>query len=397
MRLSKRISRIEPSATLGISALQKKMKAEGIDVVGFGAGEPDFDTPAHIKEAAKQALEEGFTKYTPASGIKELKEAICRKFKSDNGLDYSPEEILVSCGAKHSLFNAILALCDERDEAILPSPYWLSYPEMLKASGAKAVILRTTRKNNLKITPAQLKKAITPRTKVLILNSPCNPTGMVYTRKELEAIAEIAVKRRIFCISDEIYEKIIYDEQEHVSIASLGPDIKRLSIVVNGVSKSYSMTGWRIGYAAGPVGVIKAMSNLQSHSTSNPASVSQKAALVAMCGPQEEIGRMVGEFRRRRDYAVERLNRIKGVSCLKPLGAFYLFVDVSEILKKRYQAKKLGSSFAVAEMLLSQARVAVVPGSEFGAEGYIRLSFATSMENIAKGLDRIEGFINKLE
>ncbi|MFH1339046.1 MAG: pyridoxal phosphate-dependent aminotransferase [Candidatus Omnitrophota bacterium] len=397
MRLSKRIAKIEPSATLSISAQAKKMKAEGIDVIGFGAGEPDFDTPGHIKEAAKQALDEGFTKYTPASGIKELKEAICQKFRRDNSLDYSPEEILVSCGAKHSLFNAVLALCDERDEAILPSPYWLSYPEMLKASGAKAVILRTTRGNSLKITPAQLKKAVTPKTKVLILNSPSNPTGMVYTRKELEEIAKIIVKHNIFCISDEIYEKIIYDEQEHVSIASFGPGIKKLSVVVNGVSKSYSMTGWRIGYAAGPAEVIKAMSNLQSHSTSNPASISQKAALSAICGAQEETKRMVEEFRRRRDYAVERLGRIKGVSCLKPHGAFYLFVDVSEILKKHYKAKKLGRTEAFAEILLSQARVAVVPGSVFGTEGYVRLSFATSMENIAKGIDRIEGFISKLD
>lgn len=392
MRLSKRISRIEPSATLSISAQAKKMKAEGLDVIGFGAGEPDFDTPRHIKEAAKQALDEGFTKYTPASGIKELKEAVCQKFRRDNNLDYSPEEILVSCGAKHSLFNAVLALCDERDEAILPSPYWLSYPEMLKASGANAVILRAAKENSLKITPAQLKKAISPKTKVLILNSPSNPTGMVYTRKELEGLAKIIVEHNIFCISDEIYEKIIYDEREHVSIASLGQDIKNLSIVVNGVSKSYSMTGWRIGYAAGPVEVIKAMSNLQSHSTSNPASISQKAALSAICGAQEETKRMVEEFRRRRDYAVERLSRIKGVSCLKPHGAFYLFVNISEILKKKYKEKNIENSFSLAEILLSQAQVAVVPGSVFGAEGYMRISFATSMENIAKGLDRIEDF-----
>jgi aspartate aminotransferase len=396
MRLSKRIAKIEPSATLSISAQAKRMKAEGIDVIGFGAGEPDFDTPEHIKEAAKQALDEGFTKYTPASGIKELKEAIRQKFKRDNNLEYSPEEILVSCGAKHSLFNAILALCDESDEVILPSPYWLSYPEMIKASGAKMITIATTKEDNFKIKPAQLNKAITPKTKLLILNSPSNPTGMVYTKAELEAIAKALIKKDVFCVSDEIYEKIIYDNQEHISIASLSPDIKKRTIVINGVSKSYAMTGWRIGYAAGPVEIIRAMSNLQSHSTSNPASISQKAALSAICGAQDEIGKMVEEFRRRRDYALNWLNRIKGASCLKPEGAFYLFVDISKILKKHYKGKRLGYSLSFAKILLSEAKVAVVPGSVFGAEGYIRLSFATSVENIAKGLDRIEKFVNKL-
>ena len=396
MRLSKRIAKIEPSATLSISAQAKRMKAEGIDVIGFGAGEPDFDTPEHIKEAAKQALDEGFTKYTPASGIKELKEAIRQKFKRDNNLEYSPEEILVSCGAKHSLFNAILALCDESDEVILPSPYWLSYPEMIKASGAKIITIATTKEDNFKIKPAQLNKAITSKTKLLILNSPSNPTGMVYTKAELEAIAKALIKKDVFCVSDEIYEKIIYDNQEHISIASLNPDIKKRTIVINGVSKSYAMTGWRIGYAAGPAEIIRAMSNLQSHSTSNPASISQKAALAAITGPQEEICRMVEEFRRRRDYVLNWLNRIEGASCLKPQGAFYLFVDISKILKKHYRGKRLGYSFSFAKILLSEAKVAVVPGSVFGAEGYIRLSFATSVENIAKGLDRIEEFVNKL-
>jgi len=396
MSVSKRLSLVGSSPTLAITAKAKKMKQEGIDIIGFGAGEPDFDTPLHIKEAAKKALDEGFTKYTPASGIKELKEAICRKFKEDNNLDFSPEEILISCGAKHSIFNAILALCDEGDEVILPSPYWVSYPEMIKVAGAKAVILQTTPKENFKITPQKLEEAITEKTKLLILNTPSNPTGMVYTKDELLSISNILVKRGIWCISDEIYEKIIYDGKEHISIASLGPEIKKLTIVINGVSKSYSMTGWRIGYAAGPKEVIKAMSNLQSHSTSNPASVSQRGALAALEGSQESLNYMVSEFCKRRDYIVKRLNSIENISCLKPAGAFYVFPDVSRIIGERFGEERIEDSFSLAEILLTRARVAVVPGSAFGAEGYLRLSYATSMENISEGLERIEEFIEKL-
>ncbi|MCD6231116.1 pyridoxal phosphate-dependent aminotransferase [Candidatus Aerophobetes bacterium] len=396
MSVSKRLSLVGSSPTLAITAKAKKMKQQGIDIIGFGAGEPDFDTPLHIKEAAKKALDEGFTKYTPASGIKELKEAICRKFKEDNNLDFSPEEILISCGAKHSIFNAILALCDEGDEVILPSPYWVSYPEMIKVAGAKAVILQTTPKENFKITPQKLEEAITEKTKLLILNTPSNPTGMVYTKDELLSISNILVKRGIWCISDEIYEKIIYDGKEHISIASLGPEIKKLTIVINGVSKSYSMTGWRIGYAAGPKEVIKAMSNLQSHSTSNPASVSQRGALAALEGSQESLNYMVSEFCKRRDYIVKRLNSIENISCLKPAGAFYVFPDVSRIIGERFGEERIEDSFSLAEILLTRARVAVVPGSAFGAEGYLRLSYATSMENISEGLERIEEFIEKL-
>ena len=289
MSISKKVGLISPSVTLAITAKAKQMKAEGIDVIGLGAGEPDFDTPEHIKEAAKKAMDEGFTKYTPESGIKELKEAVCKKFKDDNSLDYSPEEIIVSCGAKHSIFNAVVALCEDGDEVILPSPYWVSYPEMIKVAEARSVILETTRGNDFKVTPRQLEDAITPKTKLLILNSPSNPTGMVYTKEELQSISDILIEKGIFCISDEIYEKIIYDDREHISIASLGEEIKRLTIVVNGVSKSYSMTGWRIGYAGGSKEIIKAMSNLQSHSTSNPTSISQKAALAALEGPQEPL------------------------------------------------------------------------------------------------------------
>lgn len=396
MSISKRVNLISSSPTLAITARAKQMKQEGIDVIGFGAGEPDFDTPAHIKEAAKKAIDSGFTKYTPASGMKELKEAICRKFENDNNLDYSPEEIIVSCGAKHSIFNAILTLCNEDDEVILPSPYWVSYPEMIKVAGAKPVILKATQENNFKITPQQLQETITPKTKLLILNSPSNPTGMVYTKNELSSISNTLTEKGIFCISDEIYEKIIYDGQTHISIASLTPEIKKLTIVVNGVSKSYSMTGWRIGYAAGPKEIIQAMSNLQSHSTSNPTSISQKAALAALEGPQEPLCNMVAEFVKRRDYIVERLNSIKEISCLKPRGAFYVFPEVSQIIGRIFKGEIIKDSVFLAEILLDEANVAVVPGSVFGADEYLRLSYATSMKNISKGLERIEGLINKL-
>ncbi len=396
MSLSKRIGSISPSVTLAITAKAKQMKADGIDVVGFGAGEPDFDTPEHIKDAAKKAIDEGFTKYTPASGIPELKKAICRKFKTDNNLDYSPDEVLVSCGAKHSIFNAILALCNEEDEVILPSPYWVSYPEMIKVAGAKAVALKTSHEDSFKISPQQLKEVITLKTKLLILNSPSNPTGMVYSKEDLVAISKVLVEKGIFCISDEIYEKIIYDSEEHISIASLNPEIKKLTIVVNGVSKSYSMTGWRIGYAAGPKEIIKAMSNLQSHSTSNPTSISQKASLAALEGTQEPLYNMVAEFARRRDYIVDRLNSIEGISCLKPQGAFYVFPDVSKIIGKAFKGQAIKDSSSLADILLEEVNVAVVPGGEFGAGEYIRLSYATSMENITKGLDRIKEFVAKI-
>ncbi len=395
MKLSKRIMKIGPSPTLGITARAKKMQAEGIDVVGFGAGEPDFDTPVNIKDAAKKAIDSGFTKYTPTSGTQELKAAICEKLKQDNSLDYSPDQILVSCGAKHSIFNTVMALCEEGDEVVIPSPFWVSYPEMVNLSGAKPVIIKTTQDSNLKITPDQLKKAITPKTKLFIMNSPSNPTGMVYSRKELESIAEILVENKVCCISDEIYEKIIYDG-EHASIASLSPEMKELTIVVNGLSKSYSMTGWRIGYAAGPKEVMGAMSNLQDHSTSNPTSISQKAAHEALRGPQDEMKRMVEAFRERRNYMVQRLNSIEGVECLLPEGAFYTFPNISAMIDKKYDGKLIKDSFSLTEILLAEAKVAVIPGAVFGDDNHIRLSYATSMENIKKGLDRIEEFAGKI-
>ena len=396
MTISKRVDQISPSVTLAITAKAKQMKAEGIDIIGFGAGEPDFDTPVHIKNAAKGAIDAGFTKYTPASGTAELKEAICEKFKNDNNLDYTPQEILVSCGAKHSIYNVIVALCSEGEEVIIPSPYWVSYPEMVKASGATPIILEATQDNDFKITPNQLKAAITDKTKLLILNSPSNPTGMLYTKDELQAISQILVEKSVFCISDEIYEEIIYDGQEHISIASLGSDIKELTIVINGVSKAYSMTGWRIGYAAGRKDIIKAMSNLQSHSTSNPTSIAQKAALAALDGTQEPVKVMVAEFKKRRDYIIERLNSINGISCLKTQGAFYVFPDVSGLFGKSFKGKEIKDSMSLTELLLNEAKIAVVPGIAFGSDKNLRLSYASSMDNIKEGLDRLEKFCSEI-
>ena len=394
--LSKRAISIGPSPTLGITAKAKKMQAEGIDVIGFGAGEPDFDTPKNIKKAAKKAIDAGFTKYTPTSGIPELKAAICDKLKRDNGLDYGPGEILVSCGAKHAIFNAALVLCDDGDEVILPSPYWVSYPEIVKLAGGKLVVVKTTQKNNFKITPEQLRRAITQKTKLFILNSPSNPTGMIYSKEELQAISEILVESGVYCISDEIYEKLIYDGKEHVSIASLGQGIKKLTIVVNGVSKTYSMTGWRIGYAAGPKEIIEAMSNIQDQSTSNPPSISQKAALEALRGSQESVKKMVEEFAERRNVMVKRLNSMKGIRCFTPDGAFYVFPDVSQLLGKKYGEKIIKDSFSLTELLLTEARVAVVPGAVFGDDRHMRISYAASREDIEKGMDRIEEFVKKI-
>ncbi|HCG77070.1 MAG: aspartate aminotransferase [bacterium (Candidatus Ratteibacteria) CG_4_10_14_3_um_filter_41_18] len=396
MSIAKRISLIETSLTLAISAQAKAMKGQGINVIDFGAGEPDFDTPAYIKEAAEKAIEEGFTKYTPVSGTRELKEAIAEKFKNDNHLNYSPEEILVSCGAKHSIYNAIVSLCDEGDEVILPSPYWLSYPEMIKIAGASPVIIETDQENGFKITPEQLKRAITPKTKLFILNSPSNPTGAVYGKEELLPIREILVKTGIYCISDEIYEKIIYNGQKHTSLASLGQEINKLTITVNGVSKSYAMTGWRIGYAGGAEEIIQAMDTLQSHSTSNPASISQKAALAALKGPQKETEKMVAEFARRRDFIMEKLDSIKQISCLKPRGAFYLFANISKLKGKSFRGKIITDSVSLAAILLAETRVAAVPGKAFGADNYLRFSYATSLDNIEEGLKRIKQFIEQI-
>ncbi len=384
--VSTNVSRIASSVTLDITARAKRMAREGIDVVSFGAGEPDFDTPPHIKKAAIDAINEGFTKYTPSSGTPELREAIVRKFKEDNGLDYKIQQVVVSCGAKHSLFNIFQAILNEGDEVIIPAPYWVSYPEMVKSQGARPVYVETSCKNNFKVTAELVKSKVTKKTKGLILNSPSNPTGCVYNAGELEEIASLAVKYNFYVISDEIYEKLVYDGKAHVSIASLGSDIRDRTFVVNGVSKSYAMTGWRIGYAAGPSNVMEAIANLQSHATSNPSSISQRAALEALSGSQSCVEEMRLEFEKRRDYMVERIGRMRRISCVKPEGAFYLFCDVSGL--KAAPAE-------IANRLLDKAGVAVVPGEAFGAPRSIRMSFAASVENIKKGLDRIECWINK--
>jgi len=397
MILSKRVSKISPSITLSISAKAKQMQAEGIDVIGFGAGEPDFDTPEPIKEAAISAIKAGFTKYTADSGIPELKKAISEKFKRDNHLEYEPAQILVSSGAKHSLFNAIFVLCDDLDEVIIPAPYWVSYEEQVKMAGATPVIAHTNEANDFKLTPELFQKTITSKTKAIILNSPCNPTGTVYERNELEALANICVQNGTYIIADEIYEYLVYDGVKHYSIASFSQKVKDLTITINGVSKAYSMTGWRIGYAAGPKEIIQAMANVQSHTTSNAVSISQKAALAALQGSQNCITQMVAEFDKRRQIMVAGLNKIKGFSCRTPKGAFYAFPNISGIYRLSFNGKPINNSFALTEFLLDEARVAVVPGDAFGAPNYIRLSYATSLENIEKGLERIHRAIDKLE
>jgi len=394
--LSSRAKSLKPSPTLAINAKAKAMQAQGIRVVSFGAGEPDFDTPGNIKRTAIKAIEDGFTKYTAVGGIDELKDAVIHKFKRDNGLLFKRSEILVSCGGKHSFYNLAQAIFDRGDEVIIPSPYWVSYPPMVALAEATPVIIETEEENGFKVTPENLKKAITSRTKALVLNSPSNPTGGAYTKGELEKIAEIALSQGFFVISDEIYEKIIYDGFEFTSIASLGEEIKKRTIIVHGVAKTYAMTGWRIGYTAGPEEIISAMSNIQSQSTSNPTSISQKASVEALIGPQEEVNKMVSAFAQRRNYIVDRLNEIPGVSCFKPIGAFYVFPSFSEYYGKTYQGKKINNSTELADYFLDVAKVAVVPGIEFGADPFERLSYATSMEDIREGVDRIEEALKKL-
>jgi aspartate aminotransferase len=394
--LSNRAKSLKPSPTLAINAKAKAMQAQGIRVVSFGAGEPDFDTPGNIKKSAIKAIEEGFTKYTPVGGIDELKDAITHKFKRDNGLIYKRSEILVSCGGKHSFYNLAQALFDRGDEVIIPTPYWVSYPPMVSLAEASPVIVETKEENDFKITPEDLGKAITSKTKALVLNSPSNPTGSAYTKKELEKIAEIAISHKFFIISDEIYEKIVYDDFKFTSIASLNEEIKKWTIIVHGVAKTYAMTGWRIGYTAGSEEIISAMNNIQSQSTSNPTSIAQKASVEALIGPQDEVNKMVAAFSQRRDYIVNRLNEIEEVSCYKPIGAFYVFPNFSHYYGKNYQGKKIGNSTDLADYFLGEAKVAVVPGVEFGADPFERLSYATSMENIREGIDRIEEALKKL-
>ena len=387
MDLASRVSELTPSLTLAIDSKAKAMRAEGIDVYSFGAGEPDFDTPEHIKKAAIDALNAGFTKYTPSSGTPELRAAISEKFKRDNGLDYKPSEIIVSNGAKQSCFNAIMAVCGEGDEVIIPAPYWLSYPDMVRLAGAEPVIVQTTQENDWKMTPEQFEEAMSPRTKMVIINSPGNPTGSVYTKEELRALVEVAADEEITILSDEIYESLTYDGAEHVSVASLTPEARDLTITVNGFSKAYAMTGWRLGYLGAPERIAKAIDSMQSHATSGPCSFAQKGALAALTGSQQCVADMREEFNIRREYMFERLSAIHNVTAVKPKGAFYMLANIS----------KLGmTSTNFSDRLLSKANVAVVPGIAFGDDRVVRLSYATGLDVIKPGLDRFEDFCKTL-
>ncbi|MDP2941295.1 MAG: pyridoxal phosphate-dependent aminotransferase [Candidatus Omnitrophota bacterium] len=386
-RIAERLKNINPSSTLAITSKAKALKAEGKDIVNFSAGEPDFDTPDFIKDAAIAAIKSGFTKYTPTTGTPELKKLISEKLKKDNGLDYSPEQIVVSCGAKHAIVNAILALINRHDEVLIPSPYWVSYPEMATLAEGDSRFIKTSLKNNFKVTPEELKKHINPKTKLFILNSPSNPTGCVYDKGELEKIAEICAAKKIFVLSDEIYEKLIYDGQKHISIASLNKDIYGFTLTVNGFSKSYSMTGWRIGYLAGPKDIVDSISNLQDHSTSCPSSISQKAAVAALGMPEEFSRGVCRQFEERRDYCVKRLKEMKKIGYCLPRGAFYIFCDIS----------KTGlSSGEFAARLLNEAYVSLIPGAGFGADNFVRISFATGLEQLQKGMDRLQSWLDKL-
>ena len=387
-KISKRAASLSPSLTLVIDSKAKAMKAAGEDVVGFGAGEPDFDTPQHIKDACAKALADGFTKYTPAAGIPELRQAIADKFQRENGLTYKPSQIIVSCGGKHSCYNVILATCEEGDEVIIPAPYWLSYPEMVKLAGAKPVIIETTDKTEFKVTPAQLRAAITPRTRLFVFNSPSNPTGSVYTPEETKALGDICVEKNVLIMSDEIYEHLLYDGAKVKSVASFSQAHYDHTIIVHGFAKAWSMTGWRLGFLAAPEPIARAIDAVQSHSTSNPTSFAQKGGVAALTGSQEHLPKWLAEFSKRREYAWKKLNSIPGITCVNAKGAFYLFPNISQTGLK---------SADFCARLLEQEKVAAVPGIAFGADDYLRISYATSMANIEKGLDRLDKFVRGLK
>lgn len=397
MNLSNKAKQINPSITLEITAKAKELKESGVNVVSFGAGEPDFNTPDNIIKAAIIAMEEGKTKYTPTSGILELREAICSKLKNDNGLLYNPNQIVVSTGAKQSLANAFLAILNKGDEVIIPVPYWVSYPELVKLADGVPVFVNTLKENDHKYTIDDLKQVVTNKTKAILINSPNNPTGSVYSREELLEIAEFAKEYNLIIISDEIYEKLIYDNKEIVSIASLSEDSYNRTIVINGLSKSYAMTGWRIGYSASSVEIAKLMSSIQSHVTSNINSISQYAAIEALTGPQDSIKSMIKEFEKRRNYMIDRINKIEGVSYIKPSGAFYIMVYVGDFYGKNIAGEVINSSLDFSKSILEEEKVAVIPGIAFGLDGYIRLSYATSMDIIKEGLDRLERYLKKLK
>jgi aspartate aminotransferase len=392
-QLCRTAEEVQASTTLAIDALYKKMKADGIDVIGFGAGEPDFDTPENIKNAAIEAIHNNVTKYTPAAGMEPLRKAICNRLKADCGLEYQPNQIMVSSGAKHNVYLALRALVNPGDEVILPAPFWVSYYELIKMVGGVPVIVTAEEENGFKITPGQLAAAITANTKALILNNPSNPTGMMYSKAELGDIGAICVTSDLYVIADEIYYGLVYDQLEFVSFASLSEDIKDRTILINGVSKSYAMTGWRIGYAATNEQIAKVMANYQSHSTSAPSSISQMAAIEALNGPQEGIQAMRAAFEERRNYLVQRMNQISGVSCINPEGAFYVMMNLDELLGKTIHGVTIRNSDDFASVFLKEGLVAVVPCTGFGSPNFVRWSYATSMENIKEGLDRLEKFL----
>lgn len=398
MELSKRAMSIKASTTMAISSKAAEMKAAGLPVVTFGAGEPDFNTPAHIRQAGIDAIENGQTRYTPAAGTPQLRQAVCDKLKRDNGLDYEPAQIVISNGAKHSLMNTFMAILNEGDEVIIPAPFWLSYSEMVRIAGGVPVIIYTKKENQFMMTKEELEEAYTEKTKAVVLTSPSNPTGQVMSKEDLQMVADFAVKNDILVVADEIYEKLIYDaEKQHISIASLGKEIYDRTIVINGVSKSYAMTGWRIGYTAAPLAISKLMASLQSHMASNPNSIAQAATVAALNGPQDCVAEMCVEFKKRRDYIYEREEAIPMLSALKPEGAFYLFADVSETYGKSYEGEVINSAADFASILLDKKYVAVVPCADFGMPDYIRLSYATSMEIIKEGMDRIEAMVKELK
>lgn len=398
MELSKRAMSIKASTTMAISSKAAELKAAGLDVVSFGAGEPDFNTPAHIGQAGIDAIHNGQTRYTPAAGLLELRKAVCDKLKKDNGLEYESAQVIISNGAKHSLINTFMAILNEGDEVIIPAPFWLSYSEMVRIAGGVPVIIHTKKENKFMMTKEELENAYTEKTKAVVLTSPSNPTGQVMGRADLEMIADFAINHDILVVSDEIYEKLIYDEgKQHISIASLSKEIYDRTIVINGVSKSYAMTGWRIGYAAAPLPIAKLMASLQSHMASNPNTIAQMATITALNGPQDCVAEMCVEFKKRRDYIFEREEAIPLLSALKPEGAFYLFVDVSGTYGKSYEGQEIKTAADFASILLDQKYVAVVPCADFGMPDYIRLSYATSMELIKKGMDRIEDMVKELK
>lgn len=396
-RISKLVSNISPSATFAVAAKARELKDKGVDVISFAAGEPDFNTPENVKKFAAKAMDDNFTKYTAVEGILELKKAICEKFKRDNDVEYEPSQIVVCNGAKQALYNAFLTICDPGDEVLLPAPAYVSFPEQIKLAGAKPLYVKTKEENNFRLTLDDIKNSYNPNVRALLLNTPNNPSGSMVKRDELEKIAKFLVENDIWAITDEIYEKLIYDNNKHISLASINNDIKEKTIMVNGISKTYAMTGWRVGFAAGPQDIISSMIKLQGHTTSNVNSIAQKATIEALIGPQEAVEVMRKEYERRRKFMVEKLNSFEGISCNHPDGAFYVFPNISGLLGKKYNGKEIVEEMDVVEFFLDVPNVAVVPGKAFQYPNHIRFTFATSMENIAEGMDRLEKAINKLE